>query len=94
MWHEYTIGKQTYAQLAEKYNRSLKTIKRHLDKYKPTSAVNANTVVPNTPIVILIDTTYFGRRFGVMLFRDALTKANLLHTYVQHETNALYLQRH
>ncbi|GHV05340.1 hypothetical protein AGMMS50229_08560 [Campylobacterota bacterium] len=27
-----------------------------------------------------------------MLFRDALTKVNLLRLYVQRETNALYMQ--
>ncbi|GHV59963.1 hypothetical protein FACS1894103_4460 [Campylobacterota bacterium] len=92
LWHEYTVYKQTYTQLAEKYNYSLKTVKRHLDKYKPTNTTKVNTVVSNTPIILLIDTTYFGRKFGLMLFRDALTKVNLLHMYVQYETNALYMQ--
>jgi hypothetical protein len=38
------------------------------------------------------DTTYWGRNFGVMLFKDAVTKENLLQYYVKHETNALYIQ--
>ena len=38
-----------------------------------------------------MDTTYWGRNFGVMLFKDALTKDNLLKYYVKNETNALYL---
>ena len=38
-----------------------------------------------------MDTTYWGRNFGVMLFKDALTKENLLKYYVKHETNALYV---
>jgi len=37
-----------------------------------------------------MDTTYWGRNFGVMLFKDALTKENLLKYYVKHETNVLY----
>lgn len=41
---------------------------------------------------MLMDTTYWGRNFGVMLFRDALMKENLLKYYVSHETNALYKQ--
>lgn len=41
-------------------------------------------------MIILIDTTYWGRNFGVMLFKDAITKENLLKYYVKHETNALY----
>jgi len=39
-----------------------------------------------------MDTTYWGRGFGVMLFKDALTKENLLKFYVRTETNALYAQ--
>ncbi|OYQ49174.1 hypothetical protein CHX27_01650 [Flavobacterium aurantiibacter] len=37
-----------------------------------------------------MDTTYWGRGFGVMLFKDSLTKENLLKYYVAHETNAKY----
>lgn len=39
-----------------------------------------------------MDTTYWGRNFGVMLFKDAYTKENLLKYYVKSETNALYIQ--
>lgn len=43
-------------------------------------------------VVVLMDTTYWGRGFGVMLFKDAHTKENLLKYYVRSETNALYVQ--
>lgn len=43
-------------------------------------------------VVVFMDTTYWGRGFGVMLFKDALTKENLLKYYVKTETNAMYLQ--
>ncbi len=39
-----------------------------------------------------MDTTYFGKLFGVMLFKDAITKENLLKYYVKNETNLLYKQ--
>ncbi len=39
-----------------------------------------------------MDTTYWGRGFGVMLFKDSLTKENLLKYYIKTETNALYIQ--
>jgi len=39
-----------------------------------------------------MDTTYWGRNFGVMLFKDAYTKENLLKYYVKTETNALYIK--
>jgi len=38
-----------------------------------------------------MDTTYWGRNFGVML-KDAITKENLLKYYLKTETNALYKQ--
>jgi len=37
-----------------------------------------------------MDTTYFGHKFGVMLFKDAVTKDNLLKYYVKSETNYQY----
>jgi len=37
-----------------------------------------------------MDTTYWGRNFGVMLFKDAITKNNLLKYYVRTESNKLY----
>lgn len=37
-----------------------------------------------------MDTTYFGRTFGVMLFKDAYTGINLYKQYVKYETNDLY----
>lgn len=39
-----------------------------------------------------MDTTYWGRKFGVMLFKDNITKENLLKYYVQYETNLVYIQ--
>ena len=36
-----------------------------------------------------MDTTYWGRNFGVMLFKDNITKENLLKYYVQNETNSV-----
>ena len=39
-----------------------------------------------------MDTTYWGRKYGVMLFKDALTGRDLLWHFVRNETNALYAQ--
>lgn len=39
-----------------------------------------------------MDTTYWGRTFGVMLFKDNITKENLLKYYVKYETNLVYIQ--
>jgi len=87
VWREYTEGKQTYSQLAEKYNCSSKTIQRKIDSVRPKPA----TDFPATANV-LMDTTYFGRRFGVMVFKDSLSRQVLYKQYVKQETNALYLK--
>lgn len=87
IWDEYVNGKQTYIQLSQKYNCSIKTIQRSIDKH----SVSIPKPLPRT-VIILMDTTYWGRNFGVMLFKDAITKENLLKYYVKHETNALYIQ--
>ncbi len=39
-----------------------------------------------------MDTTYWGRNFGAMLFKDSYTGENLLKYYVKTETNALYIR--
>lgn len=83
---EYIEGKQTYIQLATKYGCTIKTIQRRLDK--TTSLIPPKK---GRETVVLMDTTYFGRTFGVMLFKDAYTGENLYKTYVKTETNKEYL---
>lgn len=87
IWEEYTLGKQTYAQLATKFGCSIKTIQRRIDAFKIE-----RTIPVARKVIVLMDTTYWGRNFGVMLFKDALSKENLLKYYVKTETNALYIQ--
>jgi hypothetical protein len=87
IWQDYTRGKQTYAQLSVKYGCSIKTIQRKIDVVK----TNLETAFPAL-VNLLMDTTYFGRRFGVMVFKDAITGQILYKQYVKQETNALYLQ--
>jgi len=40
---------------------------------------------------VLAVTTYFGREFGVMVFKDSLSGQILYKQYVKQETNKLYL---
>ena len=87
LWQEYTGGKQTYNQLASKYNCSTKTIQRKIDLVKVENRTTFSSVAN-----VLMDTTYFGRKFGVMVFKDSQTGQVLYKQYVEHETNKLYLQ--
>jgi hypothetical protein len=82
---EYLSGKQTYVQLATKYGCSIKTIQRKLDQ----ASTHQNKNFPSH-VNVLMDTTYFGRKFGVMVFKDSITGVILLKKYVKQETNLLY----
>jgi len=72
-------------QLAKKYGCSTKTIQRRLDAVKPQRLTTFNTVAN-----VLMDTTYFGRKMGVMVFKDSLSGQILFKQYVKQETNKLY----
>lgn len=81
-------GKQTYKQLALHYNISSKTVQRKLDEHKLwLPSVNE---IPSSGVVIM-DSTYFGRGYGIMVFKDAATKIVLKITFIKNETIALYL---
>lgn len=83
----YVYGKQSYAQLAQRYGVSERTIQRWID----IVSVQKRFVSSNKDLVLLIDTTYFGRKFGVMVFRDNERSKNVFWKYVKHETLEAYL---
>jgi hypothetical protein len=86
LWHLYSSGKQTYIQLSERFCCSTKTIQRNLDKALIIKRNEFSCVA-----VVIMDTTYFGRSFGVMVFKNSLDGVVLYKQYVRYETNALYL---
>lgn len=71
--------------MSQKHNLSIKTIRSKLIKYE----VDIPEYVPSETVIIM-DTTYYRRNFGVMVFRDAYQKKNLYWRYVTYETNILY----
>ena len=68
-----------------KHKCSKRTIQRKIDLHKVT-------LPQKTPkeVVVLMDATYWGRVFGVMLFKDNITKENLLKYYIKTESNTKY----
>ncbi len=52
-------------------------------------------VLPNSTfcsiVNVLMDTTYFGRKFGVMVFKDSISGQILFKQYVKQETYKQYL---
>lgn len=81
LWKEYSGFKQTYKNLQIRYNLSKPTIQKLLDRFPPTS----KSLKPRA-IVLVIDTMYFNRLSGLMVFRDILCKENLLWKCIERET--------
>lgn len=84
IYQDFAIHKQTYKELSEKYNISLKTVQKKLDEY----------IIPKTDlrpqeIVLLIDTTYFWD-IWVMAFKDSKTKKILKIKLVKSENYFSY----
>jgi hypothetical protein len=72
--------------LAVEFGCSTKTIQRSLDKAFVVKRKEFSAIA-----VVIMDTTYFGRGFGVMVFKNSLDGVILYKQYVRYETNALYL---
>ena len=69
LYKDYIFGKQTLKQLSDKYKISISTIRRKL------SSVGSTRIISSSKnIVILMDTTYWGRNFGVVVMKDFRTK--------------------
>lgn len=70
LWHNLVFHNLNTKELAEKYLKSERTIRRWLDKYI------APDIVPKHPervSVIAMDVTYFGRSWGVLTVLDVHT---------------------
>ena len=81
IWQDYVFGKQTIFQLSKRYEISRNTIRRKLDNIRVPRIISSSKNV-----VILMDTTYWGRNFGVVVFKDWRTKGVLWRKFVRYET--------
>lgn len=84
---DYVEGKQTLNQLALKYGVSERTIRRDLKGMRYVQKISKYKQV-----TIQMDTTYWGRNFGLMVIKDALRGNILWRKYVTHETIADYIE--
>jgi hypothetical protein len=85
LWQEYVFGKQTIFQLGERHGISQSTVRRKLAGIRVPCIISSSKSV-----VILMDTTYWGRNFGVVVFKDWRTKRVLWRKFVRYETLADY----
>lgn len=84
---DYVDGKQTLQQLASKYKVSERTIRRDLENMR-----FVRKKARCKEVTVQLDTTYWGRRFGLMVIKDALRNKILWHKYVCNETVSQYME--
>ncbi len=85
LWKEYSHKKQTLEELTEKYNKSHVWIRNRLDSIE----VSMPKLKP-VPTVLIVDTTFWGRRYGVMVFRSWTLKKNIWWSEIETERVANY----
>lgn len=86
LWNEYVWKRQTLAQVGEAAGISARTVRRNLDAYEPP-----NTAHTPQPTVVIADTTFWGRHYGVCVFRSPSRKQNLWWTEVDRELQVHYI---
>ena len=64
LYHEYVHGKQMLEQLFVSYQISCRTVQRKLSESHPQRIISSQKRV-----VVLMDTTYWERHFGVVVFK-------------------------
>lgn len=72
LWDKYTNKKQTLTELAVEYKRSHVWVRNRLDE----QTVILPTIVPQATVLVA-DTTFWGRQYGVMVFRSWTLKKNI-----------------
>ena len=68
-----------------RYGISQSTVRRKLDSIRVPRIISSFKSV-----VVLMDTTYWGLKFGVVVFKDRRTKRILWRKFVRHETLSDY----
>ena len=85
LYEDRSLHKQTYKELWEKHWLTSRTIQKYLDW---VWIVRDRGIVP-TEIILLIDTTYFGK-IWLMVFKEKSSKKILRWEIVTYETNEAY----
>lgn len=85
LWHEYVRGKQTLVELAKKHSRSHVWVRARLDAMPlPQPALTPQSTV------VIADTTFWGRTYGVCVFRAHALKKHIWWHDVASERMAHY----
>lgn len=87
LWNEYVWKKQTAKQLADECNKSEKWIRQQLDL---VHIKTFNNLIKPQPIIIVADTTFFGRIYGITVLREPHLKKNLYWQEIINENSDVY----
>lgn len=85
---DYVEHKFTLKELSVKYGKSVSTMQRILRKMR-----HIHTISKYKEVVILLDTTYWGRNSGLMVIKDAQRGKILWHKHIRHGIVSLYRRR-
>jgi len=85
VWNAYTNKKQTLRELADTYGKSHVWVRKQLDAH----TISLPTIEPSSTVLVA-DTTFWGRQYGVMVFRSWTLKKNIWWGEVASEKVAHY----
>ena len=83
---QYIWQRQTYSDLAKKYNKSKKWVRIKLDNVKIKNIVKLKPC----SLVVVADTTFFSRQSGLTVFREPNLKKNIWWAPVRYEKVDIY----
>ena len=86
LWREFVRGKRTKDQLGRDTGRTPRTITKFLAAAELPVKVNQPR-----PVVLVVDATYFGREYGILVARDPNAHENLYVAELRHETKLEYV---
>ena len=85
LFKQYVWGRQTIEQLAEQTKKSHVWVKKQLD-----NALGLERHLTPQPTVVAVDMTFWGRAYGVIVFRSPTLKENICWAESQFETPWVY----
>lgn len=85
LWHEYVWKKQTLLQLSDKFSKSIPTVQKELDAHE----LEEDIVQPQK-LTVIADVTFFGRGYGILVFRSQQLKKNIYWKEITKETPEIY----
>jgi hypothetical protein len=85
LWHQYVWMKQSLSDIADATKRSHVWVRKQLDAID----IPVVTIKPQ-PTILIADTTFWGRRYGVCVFRSANLRQNIWWNEVDGERMAHY----